>query len=583
MAYSQERSVLEIVPESAFACVKFDNLMELDLKISDMIDSMEIPETPPVSIAEAIGKLIKLDVKTMMDIEKAGFDTERDSCIFWTAESAGKLSFAVHIRSKKQVDDSAKQILGGVGKEHKGITYMSSKDSEWAILGNVFVYSKTNNVLPSVIDTYNGNKPSILRNSKYNSSVESVKTGDLKGYINMEGIMSKYLPDLQKKADEAKAGLSKQMNQQKSQPNPMPFDPVKIVSSEMDMGLWILQQISSYTLSVGIGMESLWFNDSINFKLNSPVNNFLNIKPGRLNLVKRMPGDVIIAGGLSLDASIFEKLNAIMFDVFFSPMNGNMKKGEIEELKKKYVTATHEMFSCMGDEVAYAISSQVDKAMPRVIYIFEIADEAKAQETITNLEYITDMYGTFYKAFGMNPSISGGLTLKYNGTEINSFEIDLQSMIPANSPPEAKGMFPETIFLWYAFVDDKLVYAMSQSADTIKDAIDALNERTISIADSRGFDDIDIRLPDVNNSITYVSPAGYMSFIMNMMASQMGNTMPSMDMPKSDVGLAVVTNCDENGIRNYTYFLLDEIRDLVSIIQGLSQMAKPQVKPQPPK
>ena len=61
-----------------------------------------------------------------------------------------------------------------------------------------------------------------------------------------------------------------------------------------------------------------------------------------------------------------------------------------------------------------------------------------------------------------------------------------------------------------------MVYVMSQSSDTIKEAIDTVRGKKASVMDLPGFGDINIRLPQKNNMVVYISPMGYMNFMMGM-------------------------------------------------------------------
>ena len=127
-------------------------------------------------------------------------------------------------------------------------------------------------------------------------------------------------------------------------------------------------------------------------------------------------------------------------------------------------------------------------------------------------------------------------------------------------------------------MDEELKLEIQQYVKRSEEAIDTVKGREPGIVDSPGFEDIDIRLPEKSNLAVYVSPAGYLSFIMGMM-SQMGQGMPVGAMGetmKPDIGFAVATNLDRDGVRNFTYFLVEEIQELVSTVLNLGQMMKTQ-------
>ncbi|MFC1714989.1 DUF3352 domain-containing protein, partial [Candidatus Poribacteria bacterium] len=545
-------------------------------KIADLVNSLNIPDVPPVSIAPLLGQMVGAGVGSLMDLENGGFDTKGELCIFWTSMAFDKFSIALQVNSRERAEEAVRSLLAGTDGKHRGMTYVVSEGQfAWAFLDDVLVYSKDKTAVMETINTHLKEKPSILHDEKYLDTVEGLRSGDISVYVGLDTIASTFLPLLKLQAEKTKKELAEQMKKQSAATPDMPFDPAKMLGMEIDMGMWLLQQLRSYSISVGIGRDGIWTNDSLKFKPDSPVCSFLNIRPSELKLIESLPSDVMMAGGATIDAESLERFNSIMLDLFLPAMQEEMTAGQMAELREIYVTVTHDILSCLGDEVAFAVMTKSDKMMPRVVYILEVVDKAKAQETLGNLTYIMEMSRPFYKAFGMDVQMTEGPTQRYTGIQIESFQMDLSKM--AELVPNGAAIYPEQMFLWYTFVDDKMIYAMSQSANTIKTAIDAVKGRSASITNSPGFEDIDIRLPERKNAILYISPTGYLSFVMGIVISQMGQKMPAgaMDTMEPNMGFAVATNLDGDGIRNLNYFLVKEIQSLVNTVVGFSQMMKP--------
>jgi hypothetical protein len=567
---AQERSILEVVPEGSVACLKVDNLRVLDSKLSNLINSFNIPDARNMDIAGIIGKITGSGVTNLMDMEDAGFDVRGGAYIFWTKLAPKRFSIAIRVNSVERAKEAVYSSIGGVNKKYKDITYAQVDTSAaWVFLDDLFVYSKNKSAIMDAIETYLKDKPSILADEKYSSSIDSLRNGNFSGYVDLEKIITTFLPLLRVQAEKAKENISKQMQQQQQQQANAPgmnVDPSKILGAEMDMGLWILQQLSSYTFSIGIEDDAVWLNNSLKFKSESPVLDFMKIRPRRLELTRYLPKDIFMAGGATIDRDIIGKLNSIMFDVMVKPMMlDKMSEGEVYALHKKYEDAMSDILSCFGDEIAFAVSLRSDKAMPRLVYIFEVDDEEKIGETIGNLDYIMEMSKPFYDAFGMDFQMTQGPSQKYTGIQIESFQMNMSQM--TNLPPQAAAMYPENTFLWYAIVDGKMIYTMSQSAETIKDSIDALKGRKPRLKDSQGFQDIDIRLPSESNLVAYMSPMGMLSYSMGMMAGQMGAATPSSSSNMGNItpriGFASTTKIDKDGVRNYVYVLVDEVRELI--------------------
>jgi len=575
-AYSQETPLLNVVPKGTLICLRLTNLWELDEKVADLVDSLDIPDAPDVSMAPLLSQMVGAGVGSLMDLEYAGFDTEGEVCIFWTSMAPDKFSIAMQVNSRENAEQAVRSVLEGVDQQHRGMTYVVSEAKfAWAFLEDVFVYSKDKTSVMESINIHLKEKPSILHDEKYLDAVKSLRSGDISVYVALDTIASTFLPLLKMKSEETKKDIAEQMKKQDASMPKMNIDPAKILGMEMDMGLWLLQQFRSYAISLGIGMDGIWASDSLRLKPDSPVGDFLNIHPSELELIESLPNDVMMAGGATIDAAGLEKFNSVMLDLFMPAMQGEMTDGQVAELRGIYEKVTHDMLSCMGDEVAFAVMTKSDKMIPRVIYVIEIVDKAKAQETLGNLKYIMEMSRPFYKAFGTDIQMTDGPTQRYSGIQIKSFQMDLSKM--AELVPNGAAIYPDKMFLWYAFVDDKMVYVMSQSADTIKTAIDAVRGRSTSIVNAPGFDDIDIRLPERSNAVLYISPTGYLGFIMGFMMSQSGQAMPvgAVGNMKSNMGFAVTTSFSENGISNFSYFLVEEIQNLVGTVVGFAQMMKP--------
>ncbi|MBM3212956.1 hypothetical protein FJZ33_12095, partial [Candidatus Poribacteria bacterium] len=88
--YSQDDSILDAIPAKAIACIKFTGLKNLDSKITYMMNSLEITNNPPTNVASLISKMTKMNLKSLADIENAGFDLKKDVCLFWTDQSFSK-------------------------------------------------------------------------------------------------------------------------------------------------------------------------------------------------------------------------------------------------------------------------------------------------------------------------------------------------------------------------------------------------------------------------------------------------------------------------------------------------------------
>jgi len=572
LALPDADSALRVVPAGTSICLRFSNPRSLEMKISNLVNSLNIPDVPDVNIGQLIGKMTGSSIQGLMDLENAGFDMKGDVFIFWKGVSFDKVSIAVGVNSRKKAEEAARSQIGGTDNQYKDINYaVSDSPSAWTLLEDVFVYSKDKAVIIDAIDTHLKEKPSMLQDENYTQSINALKEGDIAGYAALDGIVSAFLPILQAGSEKAKKELSKQMSQQES---PLPgFNTVKIVEAEMDMGLWVLQQVRSYSISMGIGKEGIWINDSLKFKPDSPICGFLSIPPRKLELIRYLPGNILMAGGAAMDDITVEKFNSVMYEMMMSAMKEEAAGKRMAELRNKYDDAVREMLSCLGEEVAFAVPAKADKMMPRFVWVFQVVDEPKARRTIGNLDYILSISKPFYEAFGMDFSMTEGPTQTYNGTQIKSFQIDFSAI--TKSIPNAASMYPERGFIWHTFVDDKMVYALAQSADTIKGTIDAIKGREAGISHSPGFEDINIRLPGRSNAAFYISPAGYLKFALGMMMAQMGRSMPP-DSVKPNIGFAVATSFDGDSIRNSTYLLVREIQELISTGMSFVQMANAQ-------
>ncbi len=572
LAHPDDDSALRVVPKGTSICLRFSNPRSLEMKLSKLVNSLDIPDIPDANIGQLISKMTGLGTQSLMDLEDAGFDMKGDVFIFWKGLSFNKISVAVDVNSRKKAEEAVRSKIGGAGNQYKDINYAASDSSSaWTFLEDVFVYSKDKAVIIDAIDAHLKEKPSILQDEGYTKSIETLKEGDISGYAALDGIVSAFLPILQAGAEKSKVDFSKQMSQQKS---PLPgFNTAKILEAEMDMGLWILQQVRSYSISMGIGKEGIWVNDSLKLKPDSPICGFLNIPPRKLELVRYLPGNILMAGGATIDDVTAQRFNSVMYEMMMSAMQEEAAGKRMAELRKKYDAAVRDILSCLGDEVAFAIPAKSDRMMPRFVWIFQVVDEPRARRTIGSLDYMLSISKPFYEAFGMDFSMTEGPTQRYNGTQIKSFQMDFSKL--AESIPNAAGMYPEKAFIWYAFVDGKMVYVLAQSADTIKGTIDAIKGREASISHSSSFEDINIRLPGRSNAAMYISPAGYLKFTFGMKMAQMGRSMPP-DSVKPEIGFAVATSFDGDSIRNSTYLLVREIQELVTTGMGFAQMAKAQ-------
>ncbi|MBD3181167.1 DUF3352 domain-containing protein [Candidatus Poribacteria bacterium] len=572
-AFSQQDSVVRVIPENSSIIVKISNPRNFDLKLSKLMNSLEIDDVPHVSMAMLLKQSTGTDVHDIMALEGLGFDMKRDACIFWNNASFNNPpGVAVHIASLQKAQKAIEEKIGGDKKEYKGVTYgQPSPDSAWVFLDDIFVYSKKKSDITDAIETHLKDKPSIADNGAYTSNIKNLRSGDVLIYVSVGKITVDNTSFLENKLNNAKAEMIKQMKQQGSSTPYKNMNVANLVSSEMDIGLWLLKQIKSYSFSLGIERSGVWFNDSLKVFPASPVCPFLkNMKPSRMRLINQLPGDIFMAGGMTVDSETYSKINEIMLDIMLESIAEDIQQDELAFFRDKYKKAVDDMMSCLGDEIAYAFLTDADKTMPRVVYIIDLKDREKARKTLGNLDYMEDLIRPMNKAFGLDFKMSKGPSQNYTGVNIKSFQMDLGEM--NQNMPNRSMNYPDRVFTWYAFVDDKIIYAVSQSASTIKTAIDSIKGRGTSIQYTPGFDELNIRLSHKSNMSLYVAPSGYMKFIMNMMVRQMGGRLTRKEV-KPGVGFAASTRFNDDGLQNTIYFRISEIQNFTRTINDFSQMA----------
>ena len=113
LARPDEDSALRVVPMGTSICLRFSNPRSLEMKLSNLINSLDIPDVPDANIGQLIGKMTDSSMQSLMDLEDAGFDMKGDVFVFWKGSSFDKISVVVGVNSRKKAEEAVRSKIGG--------------------------------------------------------------------------------------------------------------------------------------------------------------------------------------------------------------------------------------------------------------------------------------------------------------------------------------------------------------------------------------------------------------------------------------------------------------------------------------
>lgn len=447
-------SVLQLIPFDVLGLIYCPSLNELDDQIKMMAEDL-IPQSGDAELlAKGMAYASGLGFKNLSDLKELGLDLDKDSAVFFTSLQPLQVSVALHLTDPETV----KQLIATEAVEntttlYKGVNYWSTdQDSRnFAILGNILIYSQKSEVCRNVIDTQNGLMLSIADNPNYRRFLNDIING-----IDTIGIYFDLVEHTSKPG-------SKLQEELKSFTDPLVLDEdfvfgaitsqLKRITGEVSH---ITEQLLYISCTLQLQNTDIILKPFFKFKNDSEFLKNFKTDPGELQGLNELPDGTIMNAGVTGSPKLLENMYLFWSAVFPKDLPEEQKLLEplLQELKDFHVSLVKGWHGSV---------SFVGSVLPDYLFIYDVNDQQKAKTfmDVVLMEKLSNYDGAY-----------AGKTITHNGNEIKSYVFpNLKLSIVAKFPNRSEVLPPEWHW-YYAFKDEQLYFTTGTNADSIKMALD---------------------------------------------------------------------------------------------------------------
>ena len=463
-------SVLHLIPQQTFGIIYCPSLAELDDQVNMLaMDLMPAAENPEV-IAKILADTFGAGFESLAELQEIGLDLNQDFAIFMTSLDPPDISATVHLTDSaamKQV--IASESEGTPATEYNGVSYWNAAGGggSFAIIDDVLVFTRSPEVCESVIDTYNGTKPSITTDPAYSPFLGDVAEGkaQLAAHFNFESIAPALSVSIEEQSESIKDGLES--------------DPAAMAAAPFFEGMFatvidMLMQLESLSATLTVEGTDVQLTPFLKFKSDGKIQNVLKeMVPNELTRLGELPNRAFMNGAFQGKPELMVQMSMFWLKMFSQDSDPEQAK-MIESLIKQ----SEDFYEALAEEWSFSANFG-DSLFPDYLIVYGLKDEQKAKiymeeallkQLKTSMEFAQKMIGDV-PSLGMYEGAHQGESTMHNGVEIKSYIFPNFGAVLGEMPPEAAGLMPDEWHWYYAFADDQLLMAIG-SQELIRMSLD---------------------------------------------------------------------------------------------------------------
>ena len=463
-------SVLHLIPQQTFGIIYCPSLAELDDQVNMLaMDLMPAAENPEV-IAKILADTFGAGFESLAELQEIGLDLNQDFAIFMTSLDPPDISATVHLTDSaamKQV--IASESEGTPATEYNGVSYWNAAGGggSFAIIDDVLVFTRSPEVCESVIDTYNGTKPSITTDPAYSPFLGDVSEGkaQLAAHFNFESIAPALSVSIEEQSESIKDGLES--------------DPAAMAAAPFFEGMFatvidMLMQLESLSATLTVEGTDVQLTPFLKFKSDGKIQNVLKeMVPNELTRLGELPNRAFMNGAFQGKPELM-----VQMSMFWLKMFSQDSDPEQAKMLESLIKQSEDFYEALAEEWSFSANFG-DSLFPDYLIVYGLKDEQKAKTYMeeellkqlkTSMEFAQKMIGDV-PSLGMYEGAHQGESTMHNGVEIKSYIFPNFGAVLGEMPPEAAGLMPDEWHWYYAFADDQLLMAIG-SQELIRMSLD---------------------------------------------------------------------------------------------------------------
>lgn len=546
-------SVLHLIPQETFGIIYCPSLAELDDRVNMLaMDLMPTAENPEV-IAKILADTFGAGFESLAELQEIGLDLNQDFAIFMTSLTPLDISATVHLTDSgamKQVIEAESE--GTPATEYNGVNYWNAAGGggSFAIIDDVLVFTRSPEVCESVIDTYNGTKQSITKDSAYSSFLGDVSEGkaQLAVHFDFASIAPALSVSIEEQSESIKDGLES--------------DPAAMAAAPFFEGMFAtvidtLTQLESLSATLIVEGTDVQLSPFLKFKSDGKIQNVLKeMAPNELTRLDELPNRAFMNGAFQGKPELMVQMSMFWLKIFSQDTDPEQAK-MLESLVKQ----SEDFYKALAEEWSFSANFG-DSLFPDYLIVYGLKDEQKAKTYMeeellkqlqTAMEFAEKMIGDV-PSLAMYEGAYQGHSTMHNGVEIKSYIFPNFGAALGEMPPEAAGLMPDEWHWYYAFADDQLLMAIGNQ-ELITMSLD--NKAGIDtgprFSGEPGYEKLVATLGLENNLFLAISPMTMVKDLLPIIAK--------MSDPNTAAGMQMISGIFANLPENYSIGFSAKVQD----------------------
>ena len=553
-------SVLHLIPQDTLGLIYCPSLSKLNHRINMMVADLMPQAGATDLLAKILAGAFGAGFESLAELEEIGLDLNKDFAIFFSSLKPMQVSATVHLTDPEAIKQViADEAEGSAPTEYKGITYWSSTEGggNFAILGNILIFSQQSEVCKKVIDTRNGTMPAIT----HNPDDGMFRTDILKGIDQLGVYLDFETTTAATFADALEEGLESFISNLTGENDTLPEEASLSLTNAFNSWSELIQQLQYVSVTLQVQGTDVQIKPFLKFKNDSEFMEEIKAVSDKLSNIEVLPNQSIVNAAFQGVPKLLVEISTFWFDIFPKDTPGQQK-----QLNPLFQEVQH-FYESLADRWTFSVNFE-NSILPNYLFIYELKDE----QSVRNF-----MDGKFIEKLHEYHDAYAGKSIIHNGVEIKSyvfpnFNQEAKSSEIIELIPEFSELIPSEWHWYYAFTDGQLFWSTGTSVESIKMALDRKAGMGDKFSDNPSFQKLVESLGTENNVFLAISPIIGIKNFFPLLGKLDPNNAASMQMASvmfanlpDNYSIGLSAKVQDNGIDSNILLAIGDFKTLIQM------------------
>lgn len=552
-------SVLHLIPQDTLGLIYCPSLSELNHRINMMVADLMPQAGATDLLAKILAGAFGAGFESLAELEEIGLDLNKDFAIFFSSLKPMQVSATVHLTDPEAIKQViADEAEGSAPTEYKGITYWSSTEGggNFAILGNILIFSQQSEVCKKVIDTRNGTIQAITHNPDDGMFRTDILNGidQLGVYFDFETTTAATF------ADALEEGLESFISNLTGENDTLPEEASLSLTNTFNSWSELIQQLQYVSVTLQVQGTDVQLKPFLKFKNDSEFLEEIKKVSDKLSNIEVLPNQSAVNAAFQGVPKLLVEISTFWFVNLQKDVPAQQKQSDplFQEVKAFYES--------LADRWSFSVNFE-NFILPNYLFIYELNDEQSAKSY---------MDGEFLKKLNYKDA-HAGKSMMHNGVEIKSyifpnFNQEAKSSEIIELIPGFSELIPSEWHWYYAFTDGQLFWSTGTSVESIKMALDRKAGMGDKFSDNPSFQKLVESLGTENNVFLAISPIIGIKNFFPLLGKLDPNNAASMQMASvmfanlpDNYSIGLSAKVQDNGIDSNILLAIGDFKTLIQM------------------